>query len=57
MLDAERAYIVARLAQRAHHVIFGFPDVDFLVGEAFQAFRRHKVRMQEHQDAQPLHNA
>ncbi len=57
VVHAERAHLVAGGAQRRHHVVFGFPDVDFLLGVALARFRRDQVRMNEHQDAKLFHSA
>src|SRR4029453_2943460 len=58
VLHAERHDLVPRGAQRAHHVVFGLPDVDVLVALALQGIGRHQVGMQEDQDTQLfLHSA
>src|SRR5580658_4366271 len=56
-MHAERANLVAGGAQRRHHIVFGFPDVDFLLGIALARFRRYQVRVNEQQDAQLFHSA
>src|SRR5271163_3954336 len=56
-MHAKRAHFVPGGAQGRHHVIFGFPNVDFLLGISLARFRRDQVRMDEQQDAHLLHSA
>src|ERR1700691_4222493 len=56
-MHAERTHLVPGGAQRGHHVVFGFPDVDFLFGVPLARFRRNQFRVHQHQDAQPFHSA
>src|SRR5207302_10695867 len=41
----------------ACNVVFGFPDVDFLLAVPLARLRGYQVRVQEHQDAEMLHSA
>src|SRR5580692_8919215 len=56
-MHAERFHIVTGAAQRGHHVIFGLPLADLLLGVPFGRVRGQQVRVDEHQDAKPFHSA
>src|SRR5262249_26323873 len=57
IMHAQRADLVACRTQRAHHVVFGLPNIDFLLAVALARIRRNEVRMHQHQHAKPLHSA
>src|SRR5271154_624121 len=56
-MHAERLHFMPGGPQRGDHVIFGFPDVDFLLGVPLGRFRGYQVRVHKHQDTQPFHSA
>src|SRR6202035_3183881 len=57
VLHAERFHLVPGTAQRRHHVVFGLPFADLLLGEALRRVRGYEIRVDEHQDAKPFHSA
>src|ERR1700722_18353805 len=56
-MDAERLYVVPGAAQRGHHVVFGLPFADLLLGKPLGRVRGQQVRVNQHQDAKPFHSA
>src|SRR5437016_6671607 len=54
---SKRPYLVPGGAQCGHNVVFGFPNIDFLLAKTLGRLRRYQVRVYEHQDAKPFHNA
>src|SRR5258708_23012949 len=54
---SKRPHLVPGGAQCGHNVVFGFPNIDFLLAKTFGRLRRYQVRVYEHQDAKPFHNA
>jgi hypothetical protein len=56
-LHAQRLHLMSGCAERGEHVVFGLPDVDFLLAVAVRRGWGHQVRVHEHQNAQWLHRA
>src|SRR6202023_4132474 len=57
VVHAERFHVVPGAAQRRHHVVFGLPLTDLLLGVPLGRVRGQQVRVNEHQDAKPFHSA
>ena len=57
VVQAQCAHLVPGLAQKSHHVIFGFPFLDLLGRVAREGSGRHEALVHEYQHAEFLHPA